>query len=580
MDILNTLSAARLLYDCVVKGKTEFSKIEYTPSKTALLSLDRDPFFKTASPKRVGVDGERLALFARTLSRDARGDAHSVVVLSHGKCVFEAAKAGYDTRCPQATFSMCKTLTALAIGLLIDDGRISLSDTAISFFPEHRGKWVQSKTKTITIRHLLTMSVDIPFNEAGVAVSDDYTKSYFESVPRSPHGKTFAYNSMNSYLLAAIVTRVTGKSLSAFLGERLFSPMKITNYFWETTANGTEKGGWGLYLSPRSMAKIGQLLLQKGNWEGHQLISEAWISQMIRQHISVSDKIGHYGYGYHIWNDKESDAFLLNGMLGQNVLVLPSRSLVVAITAGDHAMFQTARSLLAAEKHLTDMRPADSWQAKRERRRLARHFGEEGSYTPMKKSRESREAKALLLSHLLGQFTPSKNNSGVLPLLTRLIQNSPTKGITAVALSAGTRKNTLYLSITERDVTYKILLGEHRFLATDLSIRDEKYRVLGAYSFGRDADRSPFFKIELRFPALPNSRRLLFRKAGKNFTLTLAEQPGAEFAEEVIRSVPLLGDASPSAKESGSPLSWFMKRIKDAFCPTLALIREDEEETH
>ncbi len=578
MDILNTLSAAGLLYDCVVKGKTEFSKIEYIPSKTVFLSPDRDPFFRRSSPRRAGVDGERLLLFAQALSRDSHGDAHSVVVLSHGKCVFEAAKAGYDTRQPQATFSLCKTLTGLAIGILVDEGRLSLSDTAISFFPELRGRRLPAKSKSITVEHLLTMSVDVPFNEAGVAISDNYIRSYFESTPRSAHGKSFSYNSMNSFILAAIVTRVTGGSLSAFLDERLLAPMKITNYFWERAQNGTEKGGWGLYLSPRSMAKLGQLLLQKGAWEGRQLISEAWVTQMTARHMPVSEKIGHYDYGYHVWRDKETDAFLLNGMLGQNVLVVPSASLVVAITAGDSCLFQTAHSLLAAERYLTDMRPADSWRAKRERRHLSRHFGEEGSYTPARGGPEAKEAKALLLPHLLGKFTPAKNNSGVLPLVTRLIQNSPTKGISAIELATGQKKNTLCLSVTEKDVTYQVTLGERRFIANDLSIRDEKYRVAGAYSLGRDAERSPFLKIELRFPELPNSRRFLLRRVGKSLVLCVSEQPGAAFAEELIQSMPVIADVNAAVGQSSPPMNWLMKRIKEAFSPVLLLTPAEDRE--
>ena len=583
MDLKNTVSAARLLYDCMVRGKTDFGQIAYTPSKTRLLSPAKESFFPKASPRRAGVDGNRLNDFIRAVSHNGKEDLHSLIVLSGGKCVFEAAKDGYDTAMPHATFSLCKTLTGLAIGMLVSDGKLTLSDTAISFFPEYKGKLFQSKAKALRISHLLEMSTSIVFNEAGAVTEESFTKSYFTSSTKATPGSVFAYNSMNSYILSAIVGRVSGKPLCEFLHERLFAPMDITNYFWEKSAEGIEKGGWGLYLSPRSMAKIGQLFLQRGVWDGKQLVSAAWISEMTAKHMAVPDEVGEFDYGYHIWRHKKDGSLLLNGMLGQNVWVAPDRDLVVAFTAGDNCMFQDAEALVCAMRSFRKkMRGRDSCRAKRERRLLKKRFGESASYTPPHPSEEARDAEKRLLPSLLHRFALSKNNSGLLPLITMLTQNLPVKGVNALAITRGSKKDTLILSLTEEDVTYRIPMGNCAFLPTALSVRGERYRVCAAYSFGKDELRRPFFKVEIRFPALASTRRFLFRETGEGLILTFSENPGYTFVEKLVSIFPGAGAEKEAERVFSAftkmPLAWILKRVKATLSPTVRLTEESEQQ--
>ena len=395
MDISTAITALRVVYDCLIKGKPDFAQIPPFPSKTALLLPVKESFFPSASPKKAGADGERLLAFASALSKSRAGNVHAVTVVSRGKCIFTAAKAGYSPDMPHAAFSLSKTLTGLAIGMLADDGKLTLDTPVLSFFPELSAKRVGAKFKALTVRHLLSMSVSLPFNEIGVVISERYTEDFFESTMKGKPGDGFAYNSMCSYILAVIVTRVSGKSLSEFLDERLFAPMGIRNYFWEKSQEGVEKGGWGLYLSVKSMAKLGQLFLNHGIWQGKRLISREWLSEMTSRHTSVPDTVGAFDYGLHLWRHKKNGSVVFNGMLGQNVWVYPEKELVVAITAGDSCLFQDSFSLITAMRELSGMTPHDTLRAKYERYRISRHFGEKASLIPPYISPEGREAEGL-----------------------------------------------------------------------------------------------------------------------------------------------------------------------------------------
>ena len=580
MDLKNTVSAARILYDSIFAGKTEFAQIPYTPAKTRAFSLDSESFFPKASPRAVGMDGVRLLQLAEEISNDPAADIHSLIVLANGRCVFEASKAGYDTRLPHATFSFSKTLTGIAIGFLCEEGVLKLTDKVAAFFPEYKPS---AKLRALTVAHLLAMQTGITFNEANAVTEESWLRGFFASDVSFSAGSRFAYNSMNSYVLAALVKRISGKSLSAFLDARLFAPMGIRNYEWETSADGVEKGGWGLYLSPRNMTKMGQLFLDGGKWEGKQLIPANWFRLMTTPQASTPKEIGTpFDYGYHIWVHRQNGALLLNGMLGQNVLVYPDRALVVAFTAGENSVFHDARSLLAAERILGGeaLRGRDTLGARIARARLSRHFGEGGSFTSPHNTTEGKEAEAILLPLLTGKYLLSKNNSGILPLLTRLVQNSPTKGVGAVLLSHGTRKRTFELSFLEGDAIYTVTAGERRFRSGVLKIYGEEYRYSAAYSFGKDENRVPYFKVEIRFGEIPNARRMIFRKSDDGLLLSMQEHPGVAFIDKLIHVLPYTVRESKfmvDVTKHRLPRGYLMRKIQNAFSPLLHLSRAPEQ---
>jgi hypothetical protein len=215
--------------------------------------------------------------------------------------------------------------------------------------------------------------------------------------------------------------------------------------------------------------------------------------------------------------------------------------------------------------------PRDTLNARRLRHRLSRHFGEDGGFTPPYVSEEGKEARERLLPKLLDTFTLSKNNSGVLPLVTRMIQNSPTKGIASVRIE-DIGEEALAFSFTEGEHTYRLRAGLATFLPDVLEIHGEFYRIASAYTFGLDAERTPFFKLEIRFSEMASARRLVIRPQDGGLAMLLSEQPGYLLIERLSRAMPLEDNAILNLLvKTKTPVEWALKHARRAFFPTVSL---------
>ena len=170
------------------------------------------------------------------------------------------------------TFSMCKSVTSLAIGMLIAEDKLHEDDLLVEYFGKGMSAFDRLRFKNITVKHLLMMSTGVAFNELGSVTVDDWVKGFFTSNIKFDAGSQFEYNSMNTYILACLVNLISGVSLSEYLSTRLWQPLGIKQVYWDKSPKNIEKGGWGLYLSPIDMAKIGQLYLNKGSWNDEQLV--------------------------------------------------------------------------------------------------------------------------------------------------------------------------------------------------------------------------------------------------------------------------------------------------------------------
>lgn len=177
-------------------------------------------------------------------------------------------------------------------------------------------------------------------------------KGYLEAFCHHEPGTYFEYNSMNTYMLSAIITEITGETMLDYLKPRLFAPLGITRVFWETCPKGKNKGGWGLFLCVEDMAKLGQLYLDGGKWKGQQVIPEDWVRESVDAKVVPPEDTGFPGYGYQIWACKRAGQFAFNGMLGQNVFVYPDVDMVVVTTAGNEVLFNSNALQDVLEEHL------------------------------------------------------------------------------------------------------------------------------------------------------------------------------------------------------------------------------------
>jgi CubicO group peptidase (beta-lactamase class C family) len=265
-------------------------------------------------------------------------ELHSLMILRHGKVVAEGWWAPYQPQTPHLLYSLSKSFTSTAVGLAIDEGLFSLDDKVISFFPEQLPAEVSDNLRAMTVRHLLTMSTGqteaerpMPSREPG----SDWVAAFLSFPVSHAPGSRFDYSTLATFMCSAILKKVAGIDLLDFLMPRLFAPLGIEMPVWQRTPDGISIGGSGLSLTTESIAKFGQLYLNKGVWNGKRLIPEHWIDLATSKQIS-NDTGGEIdwsqGYGFQFWRSRY-DAYRGDGAFGQYCVVCPARDLVVAITS-------------------------------------------------------------------------------------------------------------------------------------------------------------------------------------------------------------------------------------------------------
>ena len=571
--------AIRFLVNLSLKEKRDPRVVKYGASKTEISKTEEKYF-----PRNVGgTDGRYAAVLydmLKELESQKRACIHSIMVLKDNEIVCEASARGYDTSIFHLAYSMSKTVTAIAVGLLFDDKKIRLDDYALSYFPEIDAR--SERKREITVSDLLTMKSGAGFSEIGVISEIEWTRAFFEDDSYASPGNRFKYNSMNSYVLARIVTRIAGMPLSDFLNERLFTPLGIKNYFWELSPEGTEKGGFGLYLSAESFLKIGLMLKNRGSFGGQRILSEEFVSLMLTPYSSRKDTDSEYGYGLHIWVSESGDEFLLSGMLGQSVLVSESTGFIVSINAGNNEIFSESPTLPIVKKHLS--RVSEGVKDKRSVKLLKE--ASEGFFS----SREviSSEKQKRTLSQLFGfkksnsfderwelisgEYAPRSNNASILPLLVRIIQNNFPGGIERIGIKRADID--LILTFTEGHIPYEINVGLYAYRDNVLNFDGEKYLIRARGECALDEDKSEVYKIELIFPELPSSRLLKITRSEGGIILKMSESPNEAVADAFFDSMIKEGRIAfiIGLIEKRMGQGFFKERIRSAFNPTLDCI--------
>lgn len=295
--------------------------------------------FSKSSPEAEGVSSQGILNFINRAEKEI--DAlHSFMIIRNGKQISDGWWAPYGPESPHVMHSLSKSFTSTAIGFLIDEGKLSLDDKVISFFPEYVSEKPSWQWNAMRIRDLLTMNTG-HIEEPVVWFSDgDWVKFFLETeVPLNP-GTHFKYNSAATYMLSAILQKITGEKLVDYLTSRLFEPLNIQKPRWDECPKGINTGGWGLSITTEDIAKLGQLYLQKGKWNGQQLISKNWAKMATAKQVSNgSDPHNDWnqGYGFQFWQCRHN-AYRGDGAMGQFCIVLPELDAVVAITSGTNRM--------------------------------------------------------------------------------------------------------------------------------------------------------------------------------------------------------------------------------------------------
>jgi CubicO group peptidase (beta-lactamase class C family) len=297
-----------------------------------------------STPEKEGVSSQGILDFIAAVEQSGQ-EWHSFVFLRHGKVVAEGWWNPYQPELKQTVYSASKTFTSTAIGFAVGENLLSVDDKVISFFSDLAPDTVSPYLAQMSVQNLLSMTAGQD-PEPGIRQGEEWAKHFLAYPVADEPGTKFLYNSMATYMLSAIIQKVTGQRTLDYLRPRLFEPLAITDVDWEISPEGVNTGGWGLRIRTEDMAKLGLLYLQKGKWNGKQLLSESWIEEATTAKIVQKPDISPeerekddwaQGYCYQIWRCR-NNAFRGDGAFGQFIVVMPDQDAVIAIQANENNM--------------------------------------------------------------------------------------------------------------------------------------------------------------------------------------------------------------------------------------------------
>lgn len=534
----------------MILGKTDgISKVDFVPQKT--WCRETEQVFPRKTPESQGVHSDHLRNLVQELAESPDTDMHHFMVLRHGNVICETDFAPYRKGVWHITHSMCKSITGMAVGLLVEEGKLELSENIYKIFPDKGSTWAKMFRPEVTVENLLTMTSGVTFNESGIVSGNDWLESYLNASVAEKPGTKFQYNSLNSYVLSAIITERTGMPMDEYLKSRLFEPLGITDYLWEKCPKGITKGGWGLFMHTEDMAKLGQLYLNKGKWNGKQIIPESWAEASVTKKVDSIE--GTYGYGYQVWMEERPGSFEYNGMLGQNVLIYPDVDMVIVTNAGNEELFQDNVMLNIIRKYFpVDWMPKETLpenpiayaklQELTERLAGKRLKNDQYYNSPLiigkggwkKNSSKYRvrerqteiekvqNQQIHLLTDLLDGtcYEMEQTSVGLFPLVMQVMHNNMTDGISKINFYKKRTKElqqTLILCFQEGEESIELEMGWNQYIENKLSIHGEAYLTAVKGELASDADDNLVVKVEIVYLEEAMRRKIY---------VTFAKNPG------------------------------------------------------
>lgn len=578
----------------MLSGRTgEISRVQYAAQKTSCFTdvPPEETQLPRASCESQGVSSSLACDLIEAFCADEESHMHRLMIVRNGTVICDCPFAPYEPSLTHATYSLCKSITGMAIGFLLQEGKLTLDARLGEFFtPQRSGLGLllgNSKYPTldITVRDLLTMQSGASFSESGAVSGNKWTQRFLESGLTFAPGTQFAYNSMNSYMLSAIVTRITEQSMSEYLLPRLFQPLGIARYKWEQSPEDIDKGGWGMFLRAEDMAKLGIFYLQKGVWNGKQLLSADYVEAAVSPQADTGKEHAQR-YGYHLWcTDVRPGAYTFNGMFGQDVFVYPDLNMLIVTNAGNNDIFQENRMATTIGER---MRTADAlvrngplkedYDAQFRLGMLLRKVSGQRPVSPAINGgwsrrlipvRMGRAKKKLSVSSFSGRkalvpkkrtlpyaylagavYEVSPENAGLMPLFMQVVHNNFTDGITKVSFDLS-EEGVLVLFLHEGDAVHEIPVTEGADSALlALDFHGEIYAVKNRAQRKTDADGTCVLENRIAFLEDACVRNLRIHlpvevpdEAPQTLTITMDETPGSDL---LIRTIRLMTTDAPS----------------------------------
>ncbi|MGM9631789.1 MAG: serine hydrolase domain-containing protein [Eubacteriales bacterium] len=517
-----------------------------TAGKPCLDFVARESKIPSDIPENQGVSSRDIADFLLELNADETLNMHNVVIARNGKILCEAYFGAHKGGIWKATFSACKSVTAIAIGMLIDEGKLNYDTKLEDIFAKEMNSVAKLRMRNMTVYDLLTMrSGMITFEETGAMNEEEMFKTFVSTPLSHSPGDKFYYNSTNTYVLSCIVRKVSGMGLSDYLEPRLFAPLEIKNYYWEKSAEGIEFGGWGLYISPCDFAKIGLMLLNGGEWNGKRIVSAEFVNNATKKHADSKDSAYGFNYGLQMWVSSDGDQFLFNGMLGQNVWCFKKSGIVIVNNAGNDELFQQSNYFAIVKKYFErdfDSSIPKNLKDKMCLERTLKNIAVSRNFATLS-ALEMKKYKLGILpaecASLDGKTLVCKDSRaatvGLLPLVWQVVENNYSQGFKSLSFEISDGK--FYVIYAQNDEKYRFELGFGEPKYDNIYIHNTPFYIGATGCFAENDDGKLVLKIRIDFLETPCSLILKLIYHNGYFEVHQKEIPGKPFVLEKILSI-------------------------------------------
>ncbi len=518
-------------------------------------------FLPRSKPSKHGYSEEYINSFFRELESDLSIRANRCLIVKDNYVIGEKYEYPYVKDAWDHIFSATKTVTTLALGLLYDEGKIDLDAPVYKILKIKPGN---AANKKITLRHLLTMTTGVLFNEVESAATTKWVKGFFSSGAKFKVGKKFDYNSLNTYIISVAIEKIAGISFEEFIKERIFKPLDMNSCHLDKSPEGYFKGGWGLYILPEDMAKLGILVKDKGVYNNKRIISEKWIEMMSSKQIEAIKYGRRFDYGFQMWVCDEHHFCMFNGLYNQDIIIFKETGVVLVVASSNGEAFHGSNYFDIAIKY----------------------FASKEKTTELCKTKGSRDIANL--SHLnyyydkianqeylpLGKIA---NSCGVLPLLIQNEVGTYAQGIKSVYFK---KENDQYaLVINEGKENYELPFNFENGVRNIYNFYGNLFDCVCDGRFMLTAKGLPLFVFRMFFLEYSSSRYITvkFDKRFDLLSLELSEYPGFDFIASLMdEQDEVVKNLLNSAMKAINP-AILKGKIKDIFAPNFMIKKKEEK---
>lgn len=551
---------SKLLSNFQDSDLSEYPKLEYCEIEDV-----REIPLEKKDTAALGINAGELSGLFRKLTSNRLCALDGFAVAKGENLLFAGYHPPYSKEIPHITNSTCKTVTAIGIMFAVSEGLLQEEDSVLSFFPEYETIMTPKYLRQMTVKHLLTMTSGTKCNETTSVVETDWVKAFLLTDCQYEPGTKFIYNSMNTYMLSAILTKVTGKSVMEYMKERFFAPLGINHIKWELCPMGIERGGWGLHISLEGMLKIGMFLANNGQFRGKQLIPPSYIRKMKEERVSQDADAFAVGYGYQLWHLPKG-LYMLSGMYGQHVIIDERNNLIVATNAHSDKMFPDSilvknivecmanhklyRPDHPVKERITYHKLMQEFQAFCNGWRLPRASGEMPFLLYSMKQEKNRKAEAERVRNGLSLFDGKRLHIDqasikLFPYMLQGMYQCPPFVVTDIAFKKQEDglKLCFYKERSKKEDTKRerlmIKAGYGEYMHQVIKVgQDEKELAVKVY-MAKDEDGNPVVMLDIVFPSAGFSRLIKFFLLGERIGMECQEYPDMRAIVEQV----LFGEA-------------------------------------